>query len=146
MRVAVVVLAALVLAGCGETKSGQSKALRGVDGDSHAVVLRPAGPSGHWVKLFLSPDGKTYLGQWSGECEAQEAFFIPERGGKPRPVTGRRGDQSVALGWGAHNRARVLVPRAICGTQFRTPGIYLVDPRGKRPALVKRVKAMPGGA
>ena len=148
MRSVAVGLAALALAGCSKTTSARrSETPETVHGDSHVLVLRPAGPLGRWVKLFLSPDGTTYLGQWSGECEVQEAFFIPVRGGMPRPVTGRRGDESLALGWAMHNRARILVPRALCGTQFRAPGVYLVDRRGRRPpVLVKRVRARPGGA
>jgi hypothetical protein len=148
VRIAPVVLAGLVLVGCGTTTSRRaSNPQETVHGDSHVLVLRPAGPLGRWVKLLLSPDGTTYLGQWSGECEVQEAFFIPVRGGMPRPVTGRRGDESLALGWAMHNRARILVPRALCGTQFRAPGVYLVDPRGRRPVvLVRRVRARPGGA
>jgi hypothetical protein len=97
------------------------------------------------VKLFLSPDAKTWLGQWSGECEVQTAYFIPVRGGKPRSVTGDAADEATALGWASRNRARILVPRAACGKQFRRPGIYLVD-RAGHATLVKRVKARAGGA
>ena len=139
MRIAVL-LAVAVLAGCGSGKQARPASR----GDSGTVVLRPAAKNGRWVKLILSPDTKTWLGQWSGECEVQTAYFVPVRGGKARPVTGHAGDESVALGWGTKNRARILVPRAACGSQFRRPGIYLVD-RAGRAALVKRVKPRAGG-
>jgi hypothetical protein len=131
---------ALAVAGCGSSK--QEAAPRTA---TNAVVIKPLGGIGHWAKLLLSLDGKTWLGQWSGECEVQETYFIPAAGGAPRPVTGRRGDESIALGWALHNRARILVPRAACGGQFGKPGIYLVG-RDGHASLVKRVKARPGGA
>ena len=115
-------------------------------GRSEPIVIRSPGGIGHWSKLLLSPDGTTYLAQWIGECETPEAFFIPAAGGKPRPVTGRRGDESIALGWTSHDRARVLLPRGACGGQFGKPGVYLVDPRGGRPRFLRAVKARPGGA
>ena len=144
MRVAAVAAAALVLAGCGSSKTA-TPAVTTTHGDSHTVVLKPAGPNGRWVKLLLSPDGKTWLAQWSGECEVQSAYFVPADGGKARPVTGHVSDESLALGWAAHNRARILVPRAACGSQFRKPGVYLVD-RDGNAKFVKGVKARPGGA
>ena len=146
MRVLAVAVAALVLAGCGGSEAKPpAKADTAVRGDSYTVTVKPAGPNGHWVKLFLSPDLKTYLGQWSGECEVQTTYFIPARGGKPRPVTGRAGDESIALGWSGH-RARVLIPRAVCGSQFETAGIYSIDPRGGPPKLLRRLKSRLGGA
>jgi hypothetical protein len=142
MRIAVLLAAAAVLAGCGSTRP---KAVASSHGDSYTVVLKPAGKNGRWVKLYLSPDTKTWLGQWSGECEVQTAYFLPAPGGEARPVTGHASDESLALGWAVHNRARILVPRAACGSQFRKPGIYLVDRQG-HATLVKRVKARSGGA
>jgi hypothetical protein len=144
MRVVALLAAAAVVAGCGATKPKPSAAPK-PHADSYTVLLKPAAPVGHWVKLLLSLDGKTWLGQWSGECEVQTAYFVPARGGKARPVTGNTGDESLALGWASHNRARILVPRAACGSQFRKPGIYLVDRQG-HATLVKTVKARPGGA
>ena len=132
---------ALLAGGCGASK--HERAAPTTTGAT--VVLKPVGPVGHWVKLLLSLDGKTWLGQWSGECEVQETFFIPAGGGKPRPVTGHRGDESVALGWAPQNRARIQVLRSACGGKFRKPGIYLVD-RAGHASLVKLQKAQPGGA
>ena len=141
---ATIAAAVVVVAGCGASKAAH-RAKPQVRGDSYTIVLKPAGPLGHWGKLFLSPDNKTWLAQWSGECEVQTAYFIPARGGKLRPVTGHASDESIALGWASHNRARILVPRAACGSQFRRPGVYLVDRQG-HASFVKAVKARPGGA
>jgi hypothetical protein len=144
VRLFAFVVVAVILAGCGGSKTRPAAGGK-PRGDSYTVVLKPVGPIGHWVKLYLSLDGKTWLAQWSGECEAQVAYFVPAHGGKARPVTGHASDESIALGWASHNRARILVPRAACGSQFRKPGIYLVD-RAGHATLVKRVKALPGGA
>ena len=142
---AIALLAAVaVVAGCGSARSKPAASSKR-RGDSYTVVLKPAGRIGHWVKLSLSPDGKTWLAQWSGECEVQTAYFVPARGGNARPVTGHASDESMALGWATHNRARILVPRAACGSQFEKPGIYLVD-RSGHATLVKRIKARHGGA
>lgn len=142
MRTAVLLAVMVILAGCGSAKKAQPSPAR--QGDSATVVLRPAEKNGRWVKLILSPDTKTWLGQWSGECEVQTAYFVPVAGGKARPVTGHASDESVVLGWAARNRARILVPRAACGSQFRRPGIYLVD-RAGHASLVRPVKARLGG-
>jgi hypothetical protein len=145
VRCAAILAAAVVLAGCGSSHAERAaKAKPKIHSDSYSVVLEPVGPIGHWVKLFLSLDGKTWLAQWSGECEVQTTYFIPARGGKARPVTGHEADESIALGWALRNRARILVPRAACGSQFRRPGIYLVDRQG-RATFVKPVKARLGG-
>ena len=45
---------------------------------------------GHWVEAWLSPDGKTLLAQWSGECESPSTYFVDARGGRPSYVTGER--------------------------------------------------------
>jgi hypothetical protein len=140
VRYAAILAAVLVVAGCGSSKAERPADGKPNRGDSYSVVLKPVSANGHWVKLFLSLDGKTWLGQWSGECEVQTAYFIPARGGKARPVTGHDGDESIALGWALRNRARVLVPRSACGSQFRRPGIYLVDRQG-HATFVKAVKS-----
>ncbi len=144
MRAGAVVVAAFFLAGCGASGGGSAKPAAS-HGGSATVVVKPAASAGRWVKLELSPDGKTWLGQWSGDCEVQTAYFIPARGGRARPVTGHASDESLALGWAEKNRARILVPRAACGSQFRKPGVYLVDRQG-RATFVRAVKPRPGGA
>jgi hypothetical protein len=130
------VLLVMVVTGCG-SKAASRTTTTGAQTETRtsAVVLQTPGGIGHWTKLLLSPNGRTYLAQWSGECEIPEAFFVPARGGKPRPVTGRRGDETIVLGWAPQNRARILIPRAACGRQFDKAGVYLVDPRGGKPVL-----------
>jgi hypothetical protein len=145
VRTVAIVAATILVAGCGASKTKQAASPKPqVRGDSYTVVLKPVGPIGRWVKLFLSNDGKTWLAQWSGECEVQSTYFIPARGGKPRPVTGHETDESVALGWALHNRARVLLPRPACGSRYRRPGIYLIDRQGDA-IFVKPVKSRLGG-
>lgn len=146
MRRLPAVLLVALLAGCGSTEASRTTKRSQRDPRAGAVVVQTPGGVGHWTKLLLSPDGRTYLGQWSGECETPEAFFVPASGGEPRPVTGRRGDETIALDWAPHERARIFIPRARCGTQFDRPGVYLVDPRGGRPGLVRATKARSGGA
>ena len=34
-----------------------------------AIGKPPGAKVGHWAKAYLSPDGKTFLAQWSAECE-----------------------------------------------------------------------------
>src|SRR5919199_4674437 len=91
----------LLLAGCGSS----ARTAAGL------TVPRPD-RTGRWTMVLLSPDTKTYLGQWSGECEIQTAYFIPAAGGKPRPLTSyaRGSAQSIAVGWGGA-KARVRLPQ-----------------------------------
>jgi hypothetical protein len=95
------------------------------------------------VKLLISPNLKWYLGQWSGECEVQSTYLIPAHGGKPKPILGS-GDESSAIGW-FRFRAKILLPRATCGSSHHPAGIYLVDPTTLRLTLFKRIKPKPGG-
>jgi hypothetical protein len=141
------VLLVMVVTGCGSNEARRTTTTGAqTETRTSAVVLQTPGGIGHWTKLLLSPNGRTYLAQWSGECEIPEAFFVPARGGKPRPVTGRRGDETIVLGWASQNRARILVPRAACGRQFDKAGVYLVDPRGGKPVFVRATKPRAGGA
>jgi hypothetical protein len=59
-------------------------------------------------------------------------------------VGGDPSDESIALGWTAHNRARVLFSRGLCGSTFGKPGVYLVDPRGGKPVFLRAVKVRLG--
>jgi hypothetical protein len=122
VRASLAVLALVALAGCGSTT--RPAASRPVNA---LVVPRPE-PIGHWTKLLLSPDGKTYLAQWSGTCEIQIAYLVPVEGGKPRALSNyeRDGAESVALGW-RRTLARVLLPQG--QPPSYSPGVYLIDPR-----------------
>jgi len=91
---------------------------------------------GRWQSLELSPDGSTLLGDWTTECEANYAFFIPAAGGRPRPVTGEsdttfrtKAPVSGAHGWAPDGRARVFVVGDTgCGGRPWRSGEYLIDP------------------
>jgi hypothetical protein len=103
------------------------------------AIGKPAGAKvGHWAKAYLSPDGKTFLAQWSAECEIPTAFFVPARGGVPKAVTGEAkwsdASPSVADGWSEDGRAIVETWRGDCGLpSHRT--MYLVALDGTRAAI-----------
>jgi hypothetical protein len=115
------------------TRDNHGRFLTGTGDEQRTLAVelpaRPAGTPlvGHWRNARLSPDGKTLLAQWSGECEAQIAYFIPAEGGEARPVTGRS-EWSEALGWTDDGVARVRLANGACGTTMHKPGVYLIDP------------------
>ena len=139
----------LLVAGCGSTKTRTvTRVVRcnGIAADlsfHYAIcggrfmrdgqvlaISRPTGAKvGHWAKAYLSPDGKTFLAQWSAECEIPTAFFIPVRGGTPRAVTGEtdwtNAPSSTADGWTEDGRAIVETWRGDCGLPFHRR-LYLV--------------------
>jgi hypothetical protein len=89
---------------------------------------------GYWRSVELSPDRRTLLLQWSGECESQTTFLARANGSGLRSVaTG-----SVALGWTLSGRAVVDLPRGACAGSARRPGIYLVEPRSRHAVFVYR--------
>lgn len=107
-----------------------------------AKPIEHAGPAGFWVhdRIFRSPDRRTLLAQWSGECESQSTYLVSTDGGVTRPIFG--GAPSVAIGWSRDERARVLLPNDIWGMRakriFRA-GVYLVDPATLAARLERRV-------
>jgi hypothetical protein len=101
-------------------------------------VLGPVGRSGYWVSAELSPDRKTLLLQWEGECETLTAYLARADGASLRPAVGDGATESAALGWTTGARAVLDLPKGACGASFRRPGIYLLDPRSRRPSLVYR--------
>jgi hypothetical protein len=109
---------------------GSGRRVLPVGSPGATATATDAGLVGHWEWASLSPDGSTFLAQWSAECEIPIAFLVPAEGGKPRVVTGE-GDwatspSSVALGWTTDGRAIVLFPESNpCGT-VGSPGLYLV--------------------
>jgi hypothetical protein len=158
IRAAAVLAAVLVLAGCGSTTTQtvtRIERCNGItadrtfhyaicanrfvrDGEDLGIGKPPGAKVGHWAKAFLSPDGKTFLAQWSAECEVPFAFLVPVRGGAPRVVTGeadwRRAPQSSADGWTEDGRAIVEISRGDCGTPSRRE-LYLVASGGQRTAI-----------
>jgi hypothetical protein len=89
---------------------------------------------GYWRSVELSPDRRTLLLQWSGECEVPTAYLARANGGGLRPIA----TESAALGWTPSGRAVVDLARGGCAGSTRRPGIYLVEPRSRRAALVYR--------
>jgi hypothetical protein len=89
---------------------------------------------GHWQARWSSPDGKSRLGAWSGECESRTAWLSIDHG-PWTPVFARTDGgpaPSVALGWTADGRAIVQVASAPCGGGAETSGTYLVGIDGDR--------------
>ena len=89
---------------------------------------------GYWRSVERSPDRKTFLLQWSGECESQTAYLARADGRGLRAAA----TESVALGWTRSGRAVVDLPRGACGRAASRPGIYLLDPRTRHAAFVYR--------
>lgn len=83
---------------------------------------------GFWRYAFPSPNGLTYLAQWSGECEVPTVYFA-RPGSRPVPVVGPPVTQyvpeSYALGWTLEGRAVVVLPQGACGGSMEVPGVYL---------------------
>jgi len=157
-RAAAVGASLLVLAGCGSTRTRtvtKIEQCNGIaadlafhyaicgnrfvrDGKTLAIRTPPGAKVGHWTKAYLSPDGKTFLAQWSAECEVPFTFLVPARGGVPRVVTGNadwtKAPQSTADGWTEDGRAIVEITRGDCGKPS-SRGLYLVAQDGTRTAV-----------
>jgi hypothetical protein len=79
----------------------------------------------------------------SRECESPAAFRAPARGGTARPVAPEDpAAESLALGWAPDGRALVLFPKGVCGSTASPPGVYAIDPAGKRALLARGRKAL----
>jgi hypothetical protein len=108
-----------------------------IGGPGRTASARDAGRVGHWAWAALSPDGRTFAAQWSGECEIATAFFV-STGEKPRPVTGEadwgRSPESTVYGWTRNGRAIVRLGKEACG-RSGSPGIFLVKPGHARQFL-----------
>jgi hypothetical protein len=97
----------------------------------------PAGRTGgFWVSVELSPDRRTLLLQWEGECETSTAYLARGDGAHLRPAVGTRATESQALGWTRDGRAVLGLPHAACGAGFPRAGIYLLEPRTSRRSFV----------
>jgi hypothetical protein len=151
-----VLSAVLVLSGCGQRAKPELVACYAGDRDfhlcgypedprlvsrilssDHTVVTGPLEGSvedqrGYWRSVHLSPDRRTLLVTWSGECESQTALFVATSGGRPSVVTGEddwhKAPESIGLGWTRDGKARVRLPKGACGRTPHRPGVYLIDP------------------
>jgi hypothetical protein len=96
-----------------------------------------AGRVGHWAWAALSPDGTTFVAQWSAECEVPIGFFVGI-GEKPRPVTGEanwaKSPESTVYGWTTDGRAIVRISKSVCGLRGG-PGVYAISPSGRSERL-----------
>ena len=115
-----------------------------VQGVPPGVRIVAGTPSGYWRDAWLSPDRRTVLAQWSGECEAPTAFLFGRGIKRARPVGGgtsvANSPGSIGLGWTRSGRAIVSIPWGGCSNDFARPGVYLVSPSGR--ALL-RIVAFP---
>ena len=93
---------------------------------------------GYWRSAELSPDRRTLLLQWEGECEIPTAYLAHSDGTGLRPAVGSEATESLALGWTRSGRAVLDLPHGACGASVRRPGIYLLDPRTRRALFVYR--------
>jgi hypothetical protein len=107
-----------------------------------AEPIKNAGPAGFWVpdRLFRSPDGRTLLAQWSGECETQTAYLVSVATGKVREIFGT--NESTSNGWTSDGRARVRLGYPIFEKYPRVrvqAGMYDVDPVTLKRTLERRL-------
>src|SRR2546421_3162132 len=91
-------------------------------------VLGPLSSGGYWVSVELSPDRRTLLLQWEGECETLTAYIARADATRLRPAVGTRATESAALGWTRDGRAVLHLPHGTCGAGFRRAGLYLLEP------------------
>jgi hypothetical protein len=120
-------------------KRGSSTSVVPVRNPGPTPTAADAGKVGHWAWAALSPDGRTFLGQWSAECEVPIAFFAHVDGRAVQPVTGEtnwaRSPTSIAYGWTTDGRAIVRLPSAPCGSADTRPGLYLISRAGHRTPI-----------
>jgi hypothetical protein len=84
------------------------------------------GWDGLYQSVTPSPDGRSLLLQYSGECETPIAFEVSAAGGRPRPVVGgawQHAPESIGMGWTRAGAALVQLLPPACGAS-RTPGLW----------------------
>lgn len=105
--------------------------------------LKPPAIDAMWDRVWVSPDRRTLLAEWTYPCDSGAVVFVSARGGTPRVVTGesdwRKAPVSRGLGWTADGKARVHVFRRWHGHEA---GIYLFNPHA--PARDARPVTQPG--
>jgi hypothetical protein len=95
---------------------------------------------GHWKKVFVSPDGKRLLAEWSGECEVANVFLMDIDGGHRRDLAEafELSDPNLfaqAWGWTSDGRAIVSVRgQPGCASDQPVNGVYLAG-RGRPTRL-----------
>ena len=105
----------------------------------NGLQIGKPGDLGHWAGAQVSDDGSMLLAQFSGECEAQSAWFVPLAGADHQPrLAGPPGTEwdSAGLGWLPDGRAVVSYGPGVCGTALPDgPGVYIVSTTGELHAL-----------
>ena len=92
------------------------------------------GWAGWYTSVTPSPDGRSLLLQYSGECETPIAFEVSAAGGRPRPVVGgawQRAPESLGVGWTRAGAALVQLLPPACGAS-RSPGLWAFHGRAAR--------------
>lgn len=124
---------------------GERSAIYGYAGSGWVVVRgRLPGTAGWWQRVVASPDRRTLLAQWSGECELQSTYLVSPADGGVRPVFAAHA--SEALGWTRAGLARVRLAEQVWRGKavLHRPGIYLVDARTMTVRLERSLPAKPG--
>jgi glucose/arabinose dehydrogenase len=123
--------------------------IEGKRGSRWAVLFdentAPKGGHGWWRRVIASPDRRTLLAQWSGECEIQFTYIVTLRDRTMRLTL--EGLPSTADGWGRDGRARVRLPTEGWATKARRivkTGIYRVNPANMAYVLERRAPTRPG--
>jgi hypothetical protein len=117
----------------------------------NGLQIGKPGDIGHWTGAQISEDGSMLLAQFSGECEAQSAWFVPLAGIDHQPrLAGPPGTEwdSGGLGWLPDGRAVVSYGPGICGTALPNgPGVYTVTTTGElQPIYPVRADVQAWGA
>jgi hypothetical protein len=98
---------------------------------------------GGWRSAKLSPDGRTVLAQWSGECEVPHTFFVDVRTGDVSLPMGEpvarwnEAPATTSAGWLHDGDAVIARSSTGCGT-WGVSGVYAVGPGGMVPHLLHR--------
>jgi hypothetical protein len=124
---------------------GERTALYWYAGSHWKVVRGPlAGRAGWWRRVVPSPDHRTLLAQWSGECELQSTYLVSAADGGARPVFA--GHASEAVGWTPAGLARVRLAEQVWRGKrlVHRPGVYRVDPHTMAVRLEREVAASKG--
>jgi hypothetical protein len=85
--------------------------------------------------VWLSPNRRTALALWSGECEIPTTYLVRVRDGRLTSL----GSETTPLGWTHDGRAAVRFADG-CGSPGRPPGVYLVGATGQ---VLARALALP---
>jgi hypothetical protein len=98
-------------------------------------IAGPAAKIGSWQRVWLSPDRRTALALWSGECEIPTTYLVRVRDHRLTSL----GSETRPIGWTHDGRAVVEFANG-CGSPPKPPGIYLVSAGGR---VLARALALP---